>query len=108
VQGVIPAAPGLIAVQPAVLVIAGVVVFHVAELLEVLQECEVSSIVVSQLTNSIPADVEPVILGPGQVKGAVEERALEEGILFEAAAVEACGIAEIGIDKIDLFIELYR
>ncbi len=104
----IPAAPGLIAVKPPVLIVAGVVVLHVAELLEVLQEGEVGGIVVSQLLDAIPADVEPVVLGAGQVKWAVEERALEDGILFEAAAVEAGGIAEIGIDKIDLLIELYR
>ena len=104
----IPAAPGLIAVQLAVLIVAGVVVLHVAELLEVLQESEVGGIVISQLLDAVPADVEPVVLGPGQVKWAVEERAFEGGILFEAAAVEACGIAEIGIDKIDLLIELYR
>ena len=99
----IPAAPGLIAVQLAVLIVAGVVVLHVAELLEVLQEGEVGGIVVPQLAYAVPTNVEPVVLGPGQIKWAIEERALEEGILFEAAAVEAGGIAEIGIDKIDLF-----
>lgn len=73
----ISAAPGLIAVQPAVLIVAGIVVFHVAQFLEVLREGQVGGIVVFQLLDVLPADVEPVVLGPGQIKWAVEERALE-------------------------------
>ena len=95
------AAPALVAVQPAVLVIAGVVVLHVTKFFEVLQEGEVGGIIVPQLLDVLPADVEPVVLGAGQVKRAVEDSPLKEGILLEAAADEAGGIAEIGIVKGD-------
>lgn len=100
------AAPALVAVQPAVLVIAGVVVLRVAELLEVLQESEVGGIVVPQLSYVLPANVEPVVLGAGQEESAVEDGSFKEGILLEASAVEAGGIAEIGIVKVDWAIEL--
>ena len=95
------AAPALIAMQPPVLVIACVVVLRVTELLEVLQEGEVGGIIVPQLSDVLPANVEPVVLGAGQVKRAVEDSPLKEGILLEAAADEAGGIAEIGIVKGD-------
>ena len=77
-QCVIPAALGLIAVKPSVFVIASVIVLHVAQLLEVLQEGEVGGIVVSQLLDAVPSNIEPVVLGPGQVKWAVEEHTIEE------------------------------
>lgn len=95
----IPAAPGLIAVKPAVFVIAGVIVLDVAQLLEVLQECQVGSIVVPQLFYVLPADEESVVFGAGQVKGAVEEGALKERILLETAVVKDSRVVEVGIVK---------